>query len=229
MDSTLEDQLKTIQGWLKGPGGEAIWTVMTAFRGPDSPSERPDQDAETRERQYRLRRDRKRDTVEVIRGKALNGVSRGARVRTDTDTVVLPPQKEWDHFDRHVASAASVLGLKIQIRGTEPEPPRREGRPLVDMPVSVKKVGSGATKPAGPVQLVIDIAVAQMLYSMLDKYGLMLTNWPLSHKDWWKTNGCPKVTLLDLWQKHTIENYDTAKMAAKLINDGQGSLLLPIA
>ncbi len=217
---TLEEQLKQLQAWLRAPGGEALWHVMTAFRGPDSPSERPDQDGPTRAEQYRLRRERKRDTVEVIRGKALAGASRGARYRQDTDTVILPPEKEWDHFDRHVLQAAHALGLTVQIRGQETETARpRRPKPLVDMLVPMKPSTPGTPGATG--------SKLSMFFQLLDIYGLNAYAWPPEKFKLWLNDAQPQVTLNEFWMGHLIMNPTTLAQAQKLINSGAGNKLVP--
>lgn len=89
------------------------WDVITCQRGPDFPSERPNQTPQENEAAYVARRQRKYDTVEVIRRASFNGVVGSAARSHAGDTVKLPPTKERDHFDRHVEKAARALGLKV--------------------------------------------------------------------------------------------------------------------
>lgn len=90
------------------------WDVITCQRGPDFPSERPDMSGEEHRKAYAGRRERKFNTVEVVRKASFGGVVGGcARSRKDTK-VLLPPSSCWDHFDRHVQRAAIVLGLKVE-------------------------------------------------------------------------------------------------------------------
>ena len=92
---------------------EAAWDLMTALRGPDSPSERPDMSPKEASKAYTRRRERKYRTVEIIREAAFFGTVGGqARYHKDTK-VTLPPSKAWDHFDRHVARAAGRIGLEV--------------------------------------------------------------------------------------------------------------------
>lgn len=142
-----QDMLEMLKDFLhNSPEAESLWHVLTALRGPDSPSERPDMgDAESSEA-YAGRRRRKRMTVEVIRGKALGGKCLGARVRTDIDYVTLPPESEWEHFDRHVRAAAVVLGLKVKTgpEGRWKKELKKEG---IEGCVPVKVVEAPPSKP----------------------------------------------------------------------------------
>ena len=100
--------------------GGKLWDVLTALRGPDSPSETPEMSPQESKEAYAGRRARKRLTVEVIRGKALGGMVGGsARYRTDINHVTLPPHQEWDHFDKHVSRAAGALGIEVKIQEKE--------------------------------------------------------------------------------------------------------------
>jgi hypothetical protein len=102
------------------PQSKELWDLLTSLRGPDSPSETSTMSPSEASKAYDARRKRKHLTVEVIRGRAFNGIVGGAaRFRTDIDFVTLPPRKEWDHFDKHVERAALVLGLGIKIEGEE--------------------------------------------------------------------------------------------------------------
>lgn len=107
------------------PESGKLWDLMTCLRGPDSPSEKPNMTSSESSAAYRGRRQRKANTVEVIRYHAFGGVVGGAaRSRSDRDWVELPPRNEWDHFDRHVERAAGILGLEV--RGGES--PRGKGK-----------------------------------------------------------------------------------------------------
>lgn len=98
------------------PNASAVWDIMTALRGPDSPSERPDMDPVEASSAYAGRRKRKYDTVEVVRAKAFYGVC-GGQARSHADeAVTLPPSQQWDHFDKHVARAARWLKLGVKER-----------------------------------------------------------------------------------------------------------------
>ena len=102
------------------PQSKELWDLLTSLRGPDSPSETSTMSPSEASKAYDARRKRKHLTVEVIRGRAFNGIVGGAaRYRTDIGFVTLPPRKEWDHFDKHVERAALVLGLGIKIEGEE--------------------------------------------------------------------------------------------------------------
>lgn len=106
----------------QNPSGSKLWDIITCLRGPDSPSEKPSMTSEESSTAYAGRRKRKRQTVEVIRGKALLGAVGGsARFRTDINYVELPPTSEWDHFDKHVQRAANALGIEVKIQGQEKE------------------------------------------------------------------------------------------------------------
>ncbi len=115
MPSGLKAELAKVREILAGPYGEAVWDVLTALRGPDTPSERDDMAWDERQAAYAARRERKARTVEVIRGvSALKGGS--CRYREDRNYVLLPPRREWDHFDRHVYKAAGWLGVEVRIK-----------------------------------------------------------------------------------------------------------------
>ena len=91
------------------------WDVITCQRGPDSPSERPDMGPAESAKAYKGRRERKYNTVEVIRAASFGGVVGGAARSHKADKVVVPPPEQRDHFDRHVVRAAGVLGLKVEV------------------------------------------------------------------------------------------------------------------
>jgi hypothetical protein len=62
---------------------------------------------------YWGRRARKKSSGEVIRSVSFFGIGRvGARVRPG-DTITLPLEKDWDHYDKHQAQAANILGVKV--------------------------------------------------------------------------------------------------------------------
>lgn len=111
------DDLRRFMGQVirYNPNSGALWDLITCLRGPDSPSERPDQSSEESAKAYAGRRERKRRTVEVIRENAFFGVVGGAARHRPGKVVQLPPRNQWDHFDRHVQRAASVLGLEVEV------------------------------------------------------------------------------------------------------------------
>jgi len=115
---SFDDMRKAIKLYFINSGGsKALWDLITCMRGPDHPSERPDMLPEDARIAYAARRARKRETVEVIRGKAFDGYVPGAaRFRTDINHVTLPPVRERDHFDRHVAEVADLLGITIRVK-----------------------------------------------------------------------------------------------------------------
>ena len=112
---TLDAKRQKIGKWLEGPDGGALWDIMCALRGPDSPSETPSMSPQQRALAYNARRKRKFNTVEVIREKAFFGVVGGCARHHEGDTILLPPTIGWDHFDGHMQKAANVLGLKVVI------------------------------------------------------------------------------------------------------------------
>ena len=124
---TFDEKRIKLGDWLQGPDGIALWDMMCALRGPDHPSERPNMTHEDHQRAYKSRRARKFKTVEVIRHKAFFGAVGGNARHHADDHVLLPPENERDHFDRHVATAALLLGLSIQL-----DQPRKQGGVLVD-------------------------------------------------------------------------------------------------
>ena len=100
----------------ENPHSGALWDVLTCLRGPDSPSERSDMSSSAASKAYAGRRERKYRTVEIIRSAAFFGTIGGAARSHAADKVILPPSKMWDHFDKHVARAASRLGLKVETK-----------------------------------------------------------------------------------------------------------------
>lgn len=114
---TFEEIREVIGTFLKSSGDAGrLWDLITCLRGPDFPSERGDMESDESSKAYRGRRERKARTVEVIRYHAFNGASGGsARLRSDRNYVILPPREQWDHFDRHVSRAATILGLEVKI------------------------------------------------------------------------------------------------------------------
>jgi hypothetical protein len=69
--------------------------------------------AEDHDKAYWGRRARKQSSGEVIRNASFFGLGRvGARSRGGTE-IVLPPKKLWDHYDKHQAQAAAILGIKV--------------------------------------------------------------------------------------------------------------------
>ena len=99
------------------PNSGQLWDILTCLRGPDSPSERPDMTSKESNEAYAGRRARKYKTVEVIRQKAFFGSIGGAARHHAADRVTLPPSSQWDHFDKHVARAASALGIQVEEEG----------------------------------------------------------------------------------------------------------------
>lgn len=111
------DELRGLIGIIldSNPNSGKFWDIITCQRGPDSPSERGDLSEDKNEEAYRARRERKFKTVEVIRAASFGGVVGGAARSHKGSSVTLPPHAKWDHFDRHVHRAATVLGLDIKI------------------------------------------------------------------------------------------------------------------
>lgn len=97
------------------PNASKAWDLITCQRGPDSPSERPDMKPAESAKAYKGRRERKYNTVEVIRAASFGGVVGGAARSHKADKVIVPPSEQRDHFDRHVVRAAQVLGLKVEV------------------------------------------------------------------------------------------------------------------
>jgi len=148
MDSELKKKLDIIRPLFKGACGKDLWDVLVCLRGPDSPSERPNQPEGVRESSYNARVARKMKTVAIIRGNTFPGV--GAARCADGDTVSLPPSNTWDHFDKHVHRAALALGLKVQIE----EPAKAAGQVIeahVKPPVAPPAPDVELTHSAGEV------------------------------------------------------------------------------
>lgn len=130
--ASLEEIRKQIGRWLNGPQGASLAAILAAQRGPDSPSERPDMEGAAHEQAYWGRRARKASSGEVIRSASFFGIGKvGARSRKG-DSITLPPENTWDHYDKHMAQAAQVLGIKV-IRSE-------------DAPSAVKAVWKGSQK-----------------------------------------------------------------------------------
>jgi hypothetical protein len=111
---------KQIGRWLSGPNASSLAAILAAQRGPDSPSERNNMSGEEHKTAYWGRRARKKSSGEVIRSASFFGLGKvGCRSRTDTK-IVLPPHSKWDHYDKHMAQAADVLGIKIEISEDAP-------------------------------------------------------------------------------------------------------------
>lgn len=117
--ATCDEMRGLIGEFLKRGDSEAqrLWDIITCQRGPDAPSEVGGGADQSNSEAYNLRRERKRDTVEVIRAQSWNGVVGGcARYRTDIKYVTVEPPSRQDHFARHVVKAASALGLEIKYK-----------------------------------------------------------------------------------------------------------------
>lgn len=115
--ATCDDMRKLVGEFLRkaSPGQtKKFWDLIVCLRGPDWPSERPNQEYDVAQKRYGQRLDRKYRTVEVIRSAAFGGVVGGAAKSHKADRVQLPPEQRWDHFDKHVWRAAKVLGLKVE-------------------------------------------------------------------------------------------------------------------
>jgi len=109
----LDDIRKQIGKWLSGKHGANLAAILAAQRGPDSPSEHGGLSGDAYSEAYWGRRARKYSSGEVIRAASFFGIGEvGARTRVDTK-IVLPPSKIWDHYDKHMARAASVLGIEV--------------------------------------------------------------------------------------------------------------------
>lgn len=69
---------------------------------------------------YWGRRARKASSGEAIRARSFFGIGTvGARSR-NADYITLPPEEVWDHYDKHMAQAARVLGLEVRISKNAP-------------------------------------------------------------------------------------------------------------
>lgn len=140
---SLNEVRELIGGYIRGGvAGGQLWDLMAGCtRGPDYPSERPDMSQEESRKAYAGRRERKHRIGEVLRFKAFCGkVGGGARYRTDIDYITLPPESEWDHYDRHAARAAQILGIEVKTL----EAPKAEG-----VRVMVKGTKELMVPPAG--------------------------------------------------------------------------------
>lgn len=109
----LDEIRRQIGRWLSGKHGSSLAAILAAQRGPDSPSERPDMGSKDHDQAYWGRRARKASSGEIIRAASFFGIGLvGARSRGG-DSIVLPMSTNWDHYDKHMSQAASVLGLKV--------------------------------------------------------------------------------------------------------------------
>ena len=100
----------------QNPNSGLAWDIMGCIRGPDSPSERPDMSATDAKKAYSGRRERKYQTVEVLRQVMFFGVV-GSAARSHKGTkVILPTHSQRDHFDRHVERAAQALDIPVEIK-----------------------------------------------------------------------------------------------------------------
>jgi hypothetical protein len=109
----LDEIRKQIGRWLSGKHGANLAAILAAQRGPDSPSERGDMASADYDKAYWGRRARKASSGEVIRQASFFGIGRvGARSRSG-DSITLPPSDLWDHYDKHMASAAHALGIAV--------------------------------------------------------------------------------------------------------------------
>lgn len=121
---TLDDIRRQIGKWLSGPHGPQLATILAAQRGPDAPSERDDMDRASYDKAYWGRRARKASSGEAIRAASFFGIGKvGARSRK-ADFITLPPEAEWDHYDKHMAQAAKVIGLRVVIDEDAPSAKR---------------------------------------------------------------------------------------------------------
>ncbi len=100
--------------FMSSPEASKAWDVLSCVRGPDSPSETSDMEDEAHEVAYRGRRNRKYNTVEVIRNIMFHGRVGGSARHHSDNTVTIAPPREQDHFDRHVERAATILGIKVK-------------------------------------------------------------------------------------------------------------------
>jgi hypothetical protein len=109
----LDEIRKQIGRWLSGKHGSGLAAILAAQRGPDSPSERGDMSSADHDKAYWGRRARKFSSGEIIRAASFFGLGRvGARSRT-ASSITLPPSDNWDHYDKHMAQAAGVLGIAV--------------------------------------------------------------------------------------------------------------------
>lgn len=140
---TFDEMRKEIGAFLQTNEGAKLWDVMCALRGPDTPSERPDMGSKESSAAYAGRRKRKHSSTELIRERAFFGVIGGCARHHDGDTITLPPSIQWDHFDKHMARAAEVLGLKVMTRQTEEGTPVKiVGEPKQVVGIPTKGIGS---------------------------------------------------------------------------------------
>lgn len=207
----LRSDLDKIAKLLRGENGGALWDVLTAMRGPDSPSERPNMPPDQAARAYKGRRDRKYKTGEILRAVALPGATPGARTHLDTK-VTLPPQDTWDHYDKHVARAAKALGLGIEV-----EAPRKiEGEIKITVTSQAKKLEDKVKEVLGgmfdtatfvnkaddgensTIKLAVpdDVTKASTIQTQLNHLGVMVE---------WTDN--PNLPPVPEWKIELVQNY----------------------
>lgn len=121
---SLDEIRKQIGRWLHGPHGSSLAAILAAQRGPDSPSERDEMSSEEHKKAYWGRRARKFSSGEVIRAKSFFGIGQvGARSRSG-NYITLPPHSQWDHYDKHMAQAAQIIGVEVRISDKAPSATR---------------------------------------------------------------------------------------------------------
>jgi len=112
---TLEEWRQFMAEFMsKNQNSSSAWDIMGCVRGPDSPSETLEMDNKSHQKAYRGRRERKYNTVEVIREAMFFGRVGGAARFHKGSSVKVNSSYKQDHFDKHVVRAATALGLKVE-------------------------------------------------------------------------------------------------------------------
>ena len=164
-NKTFDEMRVIIGAWLKGPHGDRLWDLMCALRGPDFPSETPLMSSDEGARTYAARRNRKYKTTEIVREKAFFGVCGGCARHHDDDHVYLPPEKERDHFDKHIERVADMLGLGVEIE--------KVMVPLVEVKYRERKrvvLDSAEVHALGKAELLVPPHYVQELNQLIGKH-----------------------------------------------------------
>lgn len=111
---TFDQQRVALGIFIKSDRGQKLWDLITALRGPDSPSETPSMSGKEAKIAYAERRKRKYNSTEVIRWAAFFGVVGGAARYHEGDKIVVEDLDNLDHFSKHMVRAANAIGLKVK-------------------------------------------------------------------------------------------------------------------
>lgn len=240
MTKTLKDHLGYLAEVVNKDGGKGLWDIITALRGPDSPSEIGSSGGPVWNALYEARRARKYKTTEIIR--AVAGLHGGAARYHMGDHVIVPTGPNQDHFDKHVVKAANALGIKViyQDDGVEAgsqlvpitpqapqSEPQSEGVSLGGPPKVWKTIfgSSGSTKDSASYWLKefmtpgadMDKVFANLLnWAACNKYSLMESP-QLIHADMhpWVLSGYSWTQTTAKWVTHVLSECLTSVSLAE--------------